>query len=108
MLGRGSVHEKRQHPRVVVDLPASMEVDGSEAFPVFLRDASVGGAFLETPETLAFGARVTVIVSLPGLADARLPGIVRWNKPTGLGVQFDLLGARETHALTTLMRGNPR
>jgi hypothetical protein len=33
-----------------------------------------------------------------------LPGIVRWTKQDGMGVQFRLLGARETHAITEIMR----
>jgi hypothetical protein len=37
-----------------------------------------------------------------------MPGIVRWNKPGGIGLQFGLLGAKETHLLAELMRqGKP-
>jgi hypothetical protein len=38
-------------------------------------------------------------------ADSRLSGVVRWAKPGGFGVQFGPMGARETHAMTRLMRG---
>jgi type IV pilus assembly protein PilZ len=37
-------------------------------------------------------------------ADLRLPGIVRWAKPDGFGVQFGSLGARETHAISELLK----
>jgi hypothetical protein len=33
-----------------------------------------------------------------------LPGVVRWNRDGGMGVQFGLIGARETHAITELTR----
>ena len=33
-----------------------------------------------------------------------LPGVVRWNRDDGMGVQFGLIGARETHAITELTR----
>jgi type IV pilus assembly protein PilZ len=32
-----------------------------------------------------------------------LPGIVRWVKPGSMGVQFGLLGARETYAITEML-----
>ena len=34
----------------------------------------------------------------------RLPGVVRWLKPGGFGVQFGLLGARDTHAISELFK----
>jgi type IV pilus assembly protein PilZ len=36
--------------------------------------------------------------------DLRLPAIVRWTKPDGFGVQFGSLGARETHAISQLLK----
>jgi len=39
-------------------------------------------------------------VELRGL---KIPGIVRWTKGDGFGVQFQLLGARETHGLALLV-----
>ncbi len=67
-------------------------------------DVSQGGMFLESDAQLAFGTEVTLVCSLPRLPDARLPSVVRWTKPGGFGVQFGLLGARETHALGLLVR----
>jgi hypothetical protein len=34
----------------------------------------------------------------------KLPAVVRWNKPGGFGVQFGLLGAKETHSLAQLLK----
>jgi type IV pilus assembly protein PilZ len=68
------------------------------------KDISVGGMFVECSETLSFGAQVTIIGTLPGSpGELRLPGVVRWAKPGGIGVQFGLLGARETHAIARLL-----
>jgi hypothetical protein len=36
--------------------------------------------------------------------DLKLPGTVRWAKPGGLGIQFGLLGARETHSIAQLLK----
>jgi Tfp pilus assembly protein PilZ len=70
-------------------------------------DISLGGMFIESPDAPAFGTNLTIVVTLPNRATAlRLPGIVRWNKPGGFGVQFGLLGALETHAVGTFVLEN--
>jgi type IV pilus assembly protein PilZ len=55
----------------------------------------------------AFGTEIVVHVTLPPQkAPLALPGVVRWVRAgQGMGVQFGLLGARETHAITELTRG---
>lgn len=69
------------------------------------RDISLGGMFVESQEVPAFGAELTIVVRLPGTsADARLPGVVRWTEASGFGVQFGLLGARETHDIANLLK----
>jgi hypothetical protein len=99
------VHEKRVHVRIPIDVAVTCELtDGSEVYGV-AKDISVGGMYVECRESVPFGAKLTVVGKLPGLPDqARLPGVVRWSKEGGFGVQFGLLGARETHAITQLMR----
>jgi hypothetical protein len=65
------------------------------------RDISVGGMFVETGSPPPFGAELTISVQLPGQKDRLvLPAVVRWTRPDGMGVQFGLLGARETYAIT--------
>lgn len=59
--------------------------------------------FVESSEVPAFGANVSVTFRENQIA-VPLPGIVRWTKPEGFGVQFQLLGARETHALAKLLK----
>lgn len=98
------MQDKRVHPRVVVELTVSCEPKGLPAFPGLAKDISVGGMFIETTGTMEFGGELTIVIRIPGTkTDSRLPAVVRWVKPGGFGVQFGLLGARETHALTELM-----
>jgi len=67
-------------------------------------DISLGGMFVETQTPEAFGTEIVVHVHVPGEPSAfALPGIVRWTEAGGMGVQFQLLGARETHAITELV-----
>ena len=74
---------------------------GAPAAPGVGRDISVGGMFVETGSPPPFGAEVTIAVQLPGQKDRLvLPAVVRWTRPDGMGVQFGLLGARETYAIT--------
>lgn len=69
------------------------------------KDISVGGMFVQTETPVPFGADVVVYVTLPGAGkELRLPGVVRWKRPDGMGVQFGLLGARETHAITEIVK----
>ena len=67
------------------------------------RDISVGGVFIERV-SVALGKRVTVHVTPTGAFESiRLPGVVRWVGTDGVGVQFGLLGARETHLITEII-----
>jgi hypothetical protein len=69
------------------------------------RDICLGGMFLETATPAEFGAAVVVHVKLPGEKVAfALPAIVRWTRAGGMGVQFQNLGARETFAITEIVR----
>jgi hypothetical protein len=69
------------------------------------KDISVGGMFVQTEAPVTFGAEVVVYMTLPGAPkEIRLPGVVRWKSPDGMGVQFGLLGARETHAITEIVK----
>ena len=68
-------------------------------------DLSLSGIFVESDQRLAFGTKLEVILVLPGsAAPLQLPGVVRWSKAHGFGVQFGLLGARVTHELTCFLR----
>lgn len=93
------VEDKRQHPRKSVDLPATIRRANGETVAARIVDLSFGGLFAETTGAFAFGDEVTLVFSLPGVGDAEIPATIRWTKPTGVGAQFGLLGARHTHAL---------
>jgi hypothetical protein len=69
------------------------------------RDLSVGGAFIESEEIPAFGSKISVALDAPGAENLKLSAIVRWTKPDGFGVQFQLLGAKETYLLAKLSSG---
>lgn len=97
--------DKRSHPRVTLDTAVTCELaDGSE-FTGRSKDISIGGMFLITATEVPFGTEVKVHIRLPrARQEFALPGVVRWTNPDGVGIQFGLLGARETHAISELLR----
>ena len=96
--------ERRQHLRVRVRQSAVCELDGPGSLPAVVADVSLGGARLECDAAPEYGAKLTVVVQLPGATDpSRLPGTVRWTSPGVFGVQFGPLGARDTHHLARLI-----
>ena len=98
--------EKRRFARAPIDLPVLFAKKGSaESASGIGKDISIGGIFIETNTPASFGAEVVVRVRLKTPNDHQdfdLPGVVRWVRSGGMGVQFGLLGALETHAITEL------
>ena len=99
------MQDKRVHSRVVVDTTVTCELRDAAAFVGMAKDISIGGMFVESTRVVPFGTQITIVGRFPGAkADLRLTGIVRWAKPDGFGVQFGALGARETHAISELLK----
>ena len=99
---RENVFENRRYSRAPLNVPAEFVAKGGkDRVAGNAKDISVGGMFLETSQPLGHNAALVVHVMLPGeKAPFALPGIVRWTRPDGMGIQFEMLGARETHAIT--------
>jgi len=65
---------------------------------------SIGGVFVVTEAKAPFGGKVKLQVSFPAPAGTVvIDAVVRWTAPDGLGLQFGLLGAMETHAIIQLL-----
>src|SRR5688572_1552321 len=97
------VVDKRSHPRVSLDTAVTCELPDGSQVEGRCKDISIGGMFVITTGSLPFGTDIQVRIRLPRTRqDFVLPGVVRWINPDGFGVQFGLLGARETHAISEL------
>ena len=98
--------EQRRHARVPLDRQVSFSVKGETGDRDGLaKDIALGGMFIETGTPAPFGGRVIIHVELPGQhGTVSLPGVVRWVRDGGMGVQFGLLGAVETHTITEISR----
>jgi type IV pilus assembly protein PilZ len=98
--------ELRRFTRAPLDQPLEFTSKASDARrPGRAKDLSIGGMFIETDEPAAFGAEVVVFITLPSdPKELRLDGVVRWTRPSGMGVQFGLMGVRETRAITEIVK----
>jgi hypothetical protein len=103
------VVELRRYQRAPIDVPVEVGARGSSSERIAgrARDVSLGGMFVESVRPFPFGAHVMIHFTLPGhKLPFALPGVVRWLRGSdGMGVQFGLIGARETHAITELTKG---
>jgi type IV pilus assembly protein PilZ len=101
------VIELRRYQRAPLDVLVEFATKASDArHPGRSKDISLGGMFIHVEQPLPFGAELVVHLTLPGQKAAfALPGVVRWSRPgEGMGIQFGMLGARETYAITELTR----
>jgi c-di-GMP-binding flagellar brake protein YcgR len=95
----------RRYQRTPVDLDITFTPGGDDASVLRgrARDLSLGGMFIETRTPLAFGTPI-VITLFNGESSMLLPAISRWTREDGMGVQFGLIGAKDTHAITEMTR----
>jgi hypothetical protein len=98
------VVELRRYERTPIDIAVEFSPPGSaQRSSGRASDISIGGMFIETSTPQAFSTEIVVHVWIPGQRSAlAIPGVVRWARDGGMGVQFRLLGARETHAIMSL------
>jgi type IV pilus assembly protein PilZ len=98
------VKEQRGHTRVPIAVPVTCKRADGSSFEGKSRDISLGGMFVEASHALPFNTELNIECELAPKGRVSLPAVVRWSKPDGFGVQFGLLGARETHLITQLTR----
>ena len=112
----GTQRSRRAQPRVPVNL-AVVVVAGERELEAVAVNLGLGGVFVEASQSLDYGTRIELRIALPSLNEpSRLPGVVRWcgaqadnaSNKLGFGVQFLELGARETHAISALVRDASR
>jgi type IV pilus assembly protein PilZ len=100
------VKERRTFARKPIHVDVEIVVaPGAPAVKGVCRDLSIGGMYVVTDARVPFGAQVTVLLAVPGTAAAMpVPAVVRWAGPDGLGLQFGLLGAKETHGIAQVLK----
>ena len=95
--------ERRRPTRLPVNLPLTVEHTAGR-FQAVALNLGLGGVFIEANIQLAYGTEIVVLLQLPGTNEPTpLPGLVRWQRADGFGVQFLELGARATYTLSVFM-----
>ncbi len=102
--------EQRRFGRSQVELPVEFtRRDSWDTMPGIAKDVSIGGMFIETVHSVSVGIEVLVRIALPSYVEQLVvPATVRWTSAGGMGVQFGLLGARVTYAITEIARSTGR
>lgn len=98
--------ELRRFKRAPLNRPVLFAPKDDDAFSDGVGvDISLGGMFVSSEFPAEFGVEVTIHLTLDDASpELILPAIVRWTRPDGMGVQFGPLGARETFAITQIVR----
>jgi len=95
---------RRVHERYDLSVTVKVRHDGGEVTCQSL-NISLGGMYLLSETQLAYGTKVVLSFFLAALKeDAKIDGVVRWEKPDGMGVQFGSLRARDVWALNQLFK----
>ncbi len=98
------MEHRRSDRRYDRRVPIDFTYEGS-SFAAHTRNISLGGVFIETEQTLPFGARVALRFKVPTQTEViEVEGQVRWlemdeGRLRGLGVRFEGLRARDVWAL---------
>jgi type IV pilus assembly protein PilZ len=97
------VQDRRVYERKTVIFTLEFAVESGTRTPGICNDLSIGGMRIETQNPAPFGAKVTVHVQFPkAKIVSALPGTVRWINDGQMGVQFDMIGAYDTHIITQI------
>ena len=92
---------RRRHSRVDVQLPVEVLIDGvDEVQKSRCANLSLGGMFVLLSPAPPHGTKLRVWLDLPTGDRLMVTGTIRWSTPDGVGIQHELLGARDTFILT--------
>jgi type IV pilus assembly protein PilZ len=95
---------RRLSSRVLVHIIVQLRDAEGNVTEGVASDLSVTGMFVFTPKSLAVGTSLEIQLKLPGLPQSSvIPAHVRWVKDGGVGLQFGLLGAAETHGIVQII-----
>lgn len=101
---------ERREPRLPIQLKVAYRTTG--AFLVaYSVNLSKGGIFVETPNPMAVGERISLAFEVPGAGNLAVDGVVAWVRkgspdglPDGMGVQFDHLDEQYGERIDGLVR----
>ncbi len=104
---RSAVRKPREGERREIALEVVFQTEDGEPTRGVSRDIGIGGMFIRTSAPAAYGSEIKLSITLPTrAATLELTATVRWMSDEGMGVQFGLMGAKETYEITKLIAGS--
>ncbi len=100
--------ERREHLRERVGLKVLFQVEGGKPQEGICKNLSHGGMFLECSPVPAFNAKLELHLDVEQEVGLALTGVIRWTVATGAGIQFDLMGVRETRVISELIAASEK
>ena len=90
MLANMAGQEQRQHPRIGLGLPVTLQLLGRGQVSAELQDISRGGCFFKSTEIVPIDRRISVVLSANGGKTCQASGrVVRTVAYKGFAVLFD-------------------
>ena len=93
----------RRHSRHAVALPVTFAEGDAEPSAGQCANLSLGGMFIGTSDVVPVGTELRIWLTFPDGSRMMLAGTVRWTTADGMGIQHELLGARDTYLLSEFL-----
>ena len=92
---------KRNHDRY--DCLVAVDYDISDfTYHCFLRDISLGGAYVETEQQIAIGQKIVLTISAPNLPHSSIEGQVVRRDDQGIGIRFESLNSQQEQIISAM------
>jgi CheY-like chemotaxis protein len=100
---RSGRKNKRKHPRF--DCLVAVDYDVSDwTYHCFLKDISLGGAYVETDHPIDVNQKVILAISAPNVPHCSLEGVVARRDGNGIGIRFDALSTQQEEIIALMTK----
>jgi len=100
---RSGQKNKRKHRRF--DCLVAVDYDISDwTYHCFLRDISLGGAYVESDHPIAVKQKITLAISAPDIPHCSIEGVVVRRDDKGIGIRFDALTPQQEQIISLMTK----
>jgi hypothetical protein len=100
---RSGQKNKRKHRRF--DCLVAVDYDISDwTYHCFLKDISMGGAYVESDHPIAVKQKITLAISAPHIPHCSIEGVVVRQDDKGIGIRFDTLSPQQRKIISLMTK----
>lgn len=100
---RSGRKNKRRHDRY--DCLVAVDYNISDwTYHCFLKDISLGGAYVETEHPIDVDQKITLAISAPDVPHCTIEGVVVRRDERGIGIRFDTLNRQQKRVITLMTK----